>query len=253
MILNSRTEAEADWRATNAPISDISVRLHAPNKCICNGAKRVGGNFAVGHPDFAKGVDCICAQKEHQNKLRNRWREESGLDDFDFKVRTFGTWNRKSNPQCNDALEAAVAWSQQEDSPANLFLVGSPGLGKTHLSKAAVVAALGSGVRAVFVTASDFAEYSRQEMGAEAAPYLKLLLDVPMLVIDDLGREHVTDFIVDRMYRLFNWREGRYLPTMITTNHSAAELGEIYSPALISRLSQGRVEILIGDDQRRTQ
>ena len=125
------------------------------------------------------------------------------------------------------------------------------GISKTHLAKAAVIAALGRNARAVFVTASDFAEYSRQEMGADAAPYLKLVLDIPMLVIDDIGREHVTDFIVDRMYRLFNWRESRNLPTMITTNHSAKELSEIYSPALMSRLSSGRVEVLIGSDQRR--
>ena len=249
MLLARRAEYTIQYWEYHPPITDSNVRLETPKTCICDGKKWVTGHFAVEHREFGKAVPCICLDKEYQAERIQRWQVESGLEEFDTMTRTFSTWRKDLNEGCQTAYRATIEWSQGV-GPQSLLLLGQAGLGKTHLAKAATAAALGRNVQAQFVTASDFAEYSRREMAEDAAPYLELLLDMPVLVIDDLGRENATDFIVDRLYRLLNWRESRQLPTMVTTNYRAEQLLEVYNAPLMSRLSKGRVEIMLGEDQR---
>ena len=254
LVMRSRFDAKESWMLLNPPEDDHSVRLVTPRECFCKGAKWVGGHFKQGHPDFGKAVPCACLDKEYRKEQKQRWLDESGLDSLDPMFKTFTQWDRARNPECQNAYEASIEWSQQEEgSPLNLLLMGSTGLGKTHLAKAAAFAVLSRNQHALFISGDEFAERTRQEMGIDATPFLRDLIDIPYLILDDIGREHVTDFITDRLYRLFNWREGRYLPTMVTTNYMLEDLKEVYSAPLASRLSRGRTEVLIGKDQRREQ
>ena len=127
---------------------------------------------------------------------------------------------------------------------ANLFLQGSPGLGKTYLSAciARVVAAKGCSV--CYDTASsalgafERQKFSRDPEEQEAASRrAERMLNCDLMILDDLGTEMVTPMSVSALYTLINSRLVNGRKTIISTNCTDAELEKLYTPQICSRLS----------------
>lgn len=81
---------------------------------------------------------------------------------------------------------------------------------------------------------------------------LPTLFDVDLLVLDDLGREKVTDWASERLYVLVNERYNRRRPTIVTTNYSPDELADRGYDALVSRLVEGAAVVLLTADDYRS-
>lgn len=82
---------------------------------------------------------------------------------------------------------------------------------------------------------------------------------VPMLMLDDLGKESPTDFALERLFALVDQRYSRMLPTLVTTQYAPQVLGHRLSKngeldtaiAVVSRLRQNALMIeLKGPDKR---
>lgn len=125
----------------------------------------------------------------------------------------------------------------------NLFLNGSPGLGKTFLS--ACIARLVSehGFSVVYDTAATvfsrfetrkFAKNSEEVRQAELDAQRYLTCD--LLILDDLGSEFTTPFVQSALYEIINTRlmEGRR--TVISSNLNLEGIRNRYSPQVASRL-----------------
>ena len=69
---------------------------------------------------------------------------------------------------------------------------------------------------------------------------------IPLLILDDLGREKTTDWTRDVLYDLINYRYSHRLPTIFTTNE---DLGG-YDEAIASRVMSGVVAVFRGPDRR---
>lgn len=82
---------------------------------------------------------------------------------------------------------------------------------------------------------------------------LEALMDVPLLILDDLGSEKSTEWVLERLYILINHRYGNRgrLVTVVTTNYSLDQLAERGYGRIISRLSEGANTVtLTGSDER---
>jgi DNA replication protein DnaC len=124
-----------------------------------------------------------------------------------------------------------------------IHIMGVPGCGKTHL----VLATYHSIPNfAVYVLAGALADQIHDGLKREStdpewmglSDLKRALIDVPVLIVDDLGQEHNSEFvgntiqdIVVRRYQLLEKR-----PTVITTNLNRAMLLERY-PRLMDRLT----------------
>ena len=53
---------------------------------------------------------------------------------------------------------------------------------------------------------------------------LNLYKTVPLLVIDDIGKEPPTEWAISTIYNIINGRYEAYLPTIVTTNYSTDDL-----------------------------
>lgn len=61
----------------------------------------------------------------------------------------------------------------------------------------------------------------------------------PVLVLDDLGAEKVTDWVDEQLYTIAGFRASRNLPMVITSNLEPAEIKKRYDARLVQRLFGG--------------
>lgn len=146
-----------------------------------------------------------------------------------------------------------------------LYLEGPCGTGKTHLAIAIALAIINTGVPVICKTSIDMLGdikrcYERNSEVTEEE-VLEAYKTVDLLIIDDLGKEQVTEWSVPVLYSILNERYEALLPTIITTNYNTSALAEKLSAkgdtetaaAIISRFveSYKRVTMAWADYRRK--
>lgn len=146
-----------------------------------------------------------------------------------------------------------------------LYLEGPCGTGKTHLAIAIALAIINTGVPVICKTSIDILGdikrcYERNSEVTEEE-VLEAYKTVDLLIIDDLGKEQVTEWSVPVLYSILNERYEALLPTIITTNYNPTALAEKLSAkgdtetatAIISRFveSSKRVTMSWADYRRK--
>ena len=111
-----------------------------------------------------------------------------------------------------------------------LYLEGPCGTGKTHLAIAIALAIINTGVPVICKTSIDILGdikrcYERNSEVTEEE-VLEAYKTVDLLIIDDLGKEQVTEWSVPVLYSILNERYEALLPTIITTNYNTSALAE---------------------------
>ena len=148
----------------------------------------------------------------------------------------------------------------QEFGPrsGNLLFTGAPGLGKTFLSACIAREVSEAGFSVVYDTAGHiFAQFEREKFGREN-PYeedadaeVNRYLNCDLLILDDLGSEMTTVFVQSALYQIVNTRLMAGRQTIISTNLKPQEIGERYSPAILSRIQGNyQIKVFFGKDIR---
>ena len=110
-----------------------------------------------------------------------------------------------------------------ETEGKGLLFVGSPGLGKTHLSVGLLRALiLERGAKGLFVDYRDLLKQVQNSydpaVSTTELSILRPVFDAEVLVIDDLGASKPTDWVFDTVAHILNSRYNDRLTTIITTN-----------------------------------
>lgn len=113
----------------------------------------------------------------------------------------------------------------------NLIFFGGNGLGKTHLSLSVANVLIEKGFNVSYVS------FSKEIIESDIRNFdKKRFFDCDLLIIDDLGSEVLTNFVVSFLYDVVNTRVMAQLPTVLVTNLSMKELERIYKPRMVSRI-----------------
>ncbi|MTV50567.1 hypothetical protein GJ688_16600 [Heliobacillus mobilis] len=201
-----------------------------------------------GWSDF--GVKCACLIQEEIDEAF----AQSGLTD-EMKHQTFDTFDlswyrRQGEPGLRLAEKmGSIVRVCQEFSEAmirgtcktNLFLHGAVGTGKTHLSSAIANRLLTAGNSVIYRTISQImasimeAKFDFQNQGRQPE-VITALRKVDLVIIDDLGTEKTTDFVVSELFELVNDRLRLGKPMVVSTNIQLSEIPAIYGHRLADRL-----------------
>ncbi len=131
----------------------------------------------------------------------------------------------------NTARNGAQYFAQHLDGW--LLLLGSYGVGKTHLAAAIANFGVSVGVPTLFLTVPDLLDWLRFAYGAEEVDFETRFDDIRnirLLVLDDLGTQNTTPWAEEKLYQIFNHRYVSRLPTVITTNQKLDDIdGRIQS------------------------
>lgn len=143
-----------------------------------------------------------------------------------------------NRPTLSAAYTAAGEWVRGL-SPYLLTLSGPPGVGKTHLALAAAYEVFHRDQPIIYRTEKGLLDQMHQAMRkGEEGPVQIMgeLIEIPWLVLDDLGAGAVSDWDKTQMDQLINLRwqgTAAQKRTLVTTNL----VGEHMSPRMASRLS----------------
>lgn len=118
----------------------------------------------------------------------------------------------------------------------NLLFFGNPGSGKTYLSYCIAKAILDMGYLVIYKTSDELIKNLRDIRFNNDSTLESLILDCDLLIIDDLGAEHLNEFSITELFNVFNKRILTNKKMLISTNLTLPGITKQYSERIASRL-----------------
>jgi DNA replication protein DnaC len=141
----------------------------------------------------------------------------------------FDTYKAGNYPTLKDALRASKALEPGSEHLQWLTLSGGRDLGKTHLAVAVCRAWLAKDMPAKYVLVPRLLlwlkeSFDRDQDGLTLSAKMRILCEVPLLVLDDLGVQKPTVWAMEQLMTIIDYRYANHLPLMVTTNKSVENL-----------------------------
>ena len=194
-----------------------------------------------GDTGFVETTMCECMKKA----LVKAGFESSGLgnligsqsfENFDFKY-----YAKEKLPIISSSVEELKSFAEGFDSSTykNFIMMGTTGLGKTHLSTSVAERVIKRGYSVVYVSAvsmiRDFSNSIQRSRDNDVVDISKYY-DCDLLIIDDLGTEVTNRLTQSYFYEVINERINGRRCTIINTNLTVAEIKDNYSDRVFSRV-----------------
>ena len=140
-------------------------------------------------------------------------------------------WDKiKTCSKNKKAVEAALLWCRTDNpNPFGLYFFSEEaGTGKTTIAVACGKTVAARGKRVLFLRAAAIPDLT-EEAYVEAK-------EIKNLIIDDLDKIRNTDYGIEKLFELVDYRHSELKPTIVTSNLTPSGIAERYGSSLASRL-----------------
>lgn len=176
---------------------------------------------------------------------------------FDYYSRNYidRLTGRSSRALAEDAYRICREFADCfDDRRENLLLFGTTGCGKTFLTHCVAKEIMESIHSVLYLTATEFVDAQMAYVLSktdENAMLCEQIQNCDLLIIDDLGTERNTEFVISQLFVCLNERILNQKSTIISTNFNLEEIKNHYTERTFSRISNHYKMIrLAGDDIR---
>lgn len=207
---------------------------------------------------------CKCADiklAEESKQIRKNLRHKRMKQSFDYYSLINNSLENATlenyQPTSEELAQAKhdiTTYIQEFDGKKSLLLHGSYGTGKSHLSVSVTKKLMEQGKECLFLSLPKLltkiqGTYGNNK-GVTEEELLEVIQRVDLLVLDDLGAEHNTEWAVAKVFEIIDDRAGK--STIYTTNLSSKELKQRFNERNFSRLMENTdIIIMNGRDYRR--
>ena len=219
-----------------------------PEPCIC-----ADGQAEYEQLKAARQAKAEAEKKAEEAALMKRKVEkvigDSGLGER-FLRRTFATFETPTE-NLRQIAETAQRYARNFErclpkqsrkivEPNGILITGDIGTGKTHVVAAIANHLLNQGIAVICMTERNLfsriqATYVKgRSWGIERESETEIrnvYETVPLLIIDDLGKEKASEWTIATLYAIIDGRYDRAMPTIVTTNYKPQLLIERISPS----------------------
>lgn len=194
---------------------------------------------AAGEADFASAMLAMTSEEAEAKRRRGTDRKVRAAG-FPF-VKTLADFDFSFQPSIPRAVVDDLAALRFLDAAENVVLVGSPGVGKTHIAVALGVEAVRARKEVRF---TDCAALVRDLKDASSrgilAKRLKYYAHATLLIIDELGYLDVDEEGADLLFQLVSARY-EHRSTVITTNVAVGLWADVFGDAVTAAAIADRV------------
>ncbi len=182
---------------------------------------------------------CICFKQELAKRLfiQNYTIDVNHVDLDSYSFEIFKDESQKNKMKNHLNCIKDYFNNIKENKHENLIIFGDNGLGKTHMLTALCNSLIKEGKLVIYQSAPVILERVIQDkFSNEESTIDKVIRDCDLLIIDDLGKEHVTDYSKSHIFNIINERYNHNKSIAISTNLNLTEFDEKYGSAIQSRL-----------------
>ncbi len=193
---------------------------------VCHGVGKIHPHIN-GYVDYGKVVVCKCAKDNiaalRRKSLMKYCQLPTGAENMTFeKYKTYGDKTLKY------ALETAKKLAGGDNDVKWLTLLGATDLGKTHLAVAVCKTWLERCLPAKYVLVpqmltelKDGFKLKGEDSYRES---LARIQNIDLLVLDDLGTEKVTEWAIEQLQMIIDYRYVNRLALIVTSNRPLSKL-----------------------------
>ena len=192
---------------------------------------------------------CFGCSEVRESEMKTRWERSAAWNKECPKAYRDSDWKRLP---CRHLINEVQSWQYGKQG---IVFAGSPGVGKTRLAYVLLKRLHAEGKSVKALTATDFALGVQEHGGNHTLPaWLKDLCAVPVLLLDDLGKEKLTESQVAQLFHVLDKRMAGELPVLITTNykgqHFIERFGE-YGEPLYRRVKEACIIVPVTGAEER--
>ncbi len=199
---------------------EIKTAIKTKQKC----SKCGGKGFIINSDDTVDICDCVSSSRtlilRSMNIPKRFWHVVDSLDMF--------CRDRQKDESYENAYVAIIDYvmSFHENNGEGILFVGKPGVGKTYLAIFTLlyieqkhrIRGLFYDTKSLILDLKTLIAKDKQENTQDYNIFLKKIINTPILVLDDLGSETLTDYNKDIITHIIYSRYNQLRPIIITTN-----------------------------------